>query len=149
MTWVRLDDKLPRHPKVMALGKLRHPALGVHVEALCYCSEYLTDGILPAEYVRRCQRRLVEALVSVGIRHRLGDGTVQVHDYLDYNPSREAVNAKRTEARVRMNILRTSREPADSRARASRTHPVPEPHGSTSPLTFTTRASRGPVEPVA
>lgn len=114
MTWVRVDDKLPDHPKVEALGSSRLPALGLHLSALCYCSEYLTDGVVPAMKVRKMQKRLVDALVSVGLWHRLGNGDIQIHDYLDYNPSREVVQGRRESARVRMNFARTSREPNEN-----------------------------------
>lgn len=127
MTWVRVDDKFPNHPKVGSLAGNRLAAMGLHLEALCFCSTYLTDGVVPGHEVRRYPRRLVEALVTAKLWHRLGDGAIQIHDYLDYNPSRVLVEAKRTEARVRMNNARTSSE-HPSRAGATRadaSRPVP------------------------
>src|SRR5690242_9635848 len=127
MSWVRLDDKLPHHPKVRGLGKLRYAALGLHVEALCYASEYLTDGVIPAQVVRDYPRKLVEALLAAGLWHRGGDGNVTLHDFLDYNPSRDVVLGKRAAARDRMNAARSrehvanfasgSQEPANARTR--------------------------------
>lgn len=106
MSWVRIDDKLPGHPKVGSLGRHRLAAMGVHLDALCYCSAYLTDGVIPGHQVRAYPRPLVEALVTAGLWHRLGDGQVQIHDYLEYNPSRAVVEAKRATARGRMRVIR-------------------------------------------
>lgn len=153
MSWVRVDDKFPNHPKVGRLAANRLAAMGLHLEALCFCSTYLTDGAVPAHEVRRYPRRLVEALVEARLWHRLADGSVEIHDYLDYNPSRVDVEAKRTEARVRMNNLRTSHE-HPSRAGATRadaSRPVPSP---TRPQRIHNTSEsddapdRGPVEPM-
>src|SRR4029453_3116326 len=43
MSWVRLDDQYPDHPKVRALGPL---GLALQTAAICYCGRYLTDGFL-------------------------------------------------------------------------------------------------------
>lgn len=96
MTWVRVDDRFPHHPKVGSIPpRYRLAAMGLHIEAMCYCSTYLTDGVVPAHVVRSYPRPLVEVLVNAQLWHRAGDGAIQIHDYLDYNPSKEVVQAER------------------------------------------------------
>lgn len=96
MTWVKLDDAFTDHPKVMAAGPL---ASWLHVCGLTYCSRLLTDGFIPAGQVRKLADvdnagELAEQLVAVGLWDRC-EGGFRIHDYLDYNPSREDALAKR------------------------------------------------------
>lgn len=50
MTWVRLDDEFPEHPKVVAVGPL---GLALQVAGLAYCNRNLTDGFIPKAQARR------------------------------------------------------------------------------------------------
>jgi hypothetical protein len=109
MPWVRIDEEFARHPKVMAAGPL---GMAMQVAALCYCNQYLTDGFVP--------RSVVAGLLDfqgLGMRMWQGDlmgggedatwqlvvedllaahlwveekGGYRIHDYHDYQPSREA-----------------------------------------------------------
>ena len=95
MTWVKLDDNFPDHPKVVGLSVA---ARWAYVEALCYCARYLTDGALPAAKVKamtsaKSRAELVGAELWIDCR----DGDYAVHDYLAYNPSREQVEKERQE----------------------------------------------------
>jgi hypothetical protein len=115
MSWVKLDDGFAEHPKVIAAGPL---AGWVHVCGLCYCNRNLTDGYVPRNVARRladfehigletggvpgmvavgvdvdCEM-LVEALVEVGMWEEV-EGGYLIHDYLDYNPSKDDVLARR------------------------------------------------------
>lgn len=88
MTWVKVDDSFPRHPKVIGL-----PAAvkWSYVEALCYCAQYLTDGAFPPGIV---PDKDVRSLIEVGLVDLADGGSFAVHDYLEYNPSRESVQSK-------------------------------------------------------
>ena len=97
MSWVRLDDGYPEHPKVDRVGPL---AAWLNVCAWAYCARNLTDGFVPAERVARLASvpnpmKLAAALVQVKLWERV-DGGYMVHDFLDYNPSREQVLTERT-----------------------------------------------------
>jgi hypothetical protein len=119
MTWARLDDNFPHHPKVVAAGPI---AALIQVRAICYCARHLTDGFLPDAVVPElllgfdgigiyAPRRLREGkLATVGydadeldwvaimLRHGLWEkrkGGYYVHDYPDYNPTRADVLAER------------------------------------------------------
>jgi hypothetical protein len=124
VVWVRLDDEFSEHPKVAALGDLAPLAGWLHVCALCYCNRHLTDGFLPAGklYTLASFRHLgvetggpkdtaghehgiqieelVAALLGVGMWDEASGG-YQIHDYLDYQPSKaeyEELTEKRRQA---------------------------------------------------
>jgi hypothetical protein len=102
MTWVKLDDQFPSHPKMVLAGG---DAAWLHVCALCYCGQHLTDGRFPKAIVGRLSDRkkpleLATRLVEVGAWDDLGD-EYEIHDYLEHNPSRAQVleeRAKRSAA---------------------------------------------------
>lgn len=102
MTWVKLDDHFPDHPKVLAAGPL---AAWLYVCGLAYASRYLTDGFVPAAQVPRLAdlkqaSALAERLVDAGLWEQT-DGGYQIHDYLEYQRSAREVDelsAKRAEA---------------------------------------------------
>jgi hypothetical protein len=97
MTWARVDDTLHSHPKAVDAGL---EAMGLWVLALSYCGAYLTDGHVKRSAAARLAGDCLTALADILVRVRLwevhpsGDGW-QVHDYLDFNPSREQVLAER------------------------------------------------------
>ncbi len=125
MPWVRLDDQFPNHPKVVSVGPL---AGWLHVCALCYCAQYLTDGFVPqaaiphlidvrgigvtdhqGEMFARGHDVTVDELVGMLLAKRLweeAEGGYQIHDYLEYNPSAEIVKAEREAAKERMRLAR-------------------------------------------
>ncbi|MEV1295735.1 hypothetical protein [Pseudonocardia sp. NPDC049635] len=126
MTWVKVDDALADHRKVRRLGKDRLPAMGLWVLTASWCGQQLTDGFVPAEVVERFdpRQKMATRLVDVGLWVREsdpeeGDG-FRFHDWADHQPTRDEVERKRDEARVRMNRVRARRR-AD---RANRTDPV-------------------------
>lgn len=108
MTWVRLDDQFPDHPKALACSA---EALWLHISGLCWCARHLTDGHIPKNAVARLAvvknppARAAE-LVDAGIWIDEGSHFV-IHDYLDFQPSKETVMSQRDAARDRQ---RKSRE---------------------------------------
>ena len=95
MTWVKLDDSFADHPKVLQAGL---PAVGLYVIALAHSSRHLTDGHITDAFVDRSAGRqagtLAQALVTAGLWTRNGDGW-DIHDYLDFNPSRDTILQRR------------------------------------------------------
>lgn len=133
---MKLDDAFADHPKVMAAGPL---ASWLHVCALLYCSRLLTDGYIPIAQVRKLADidgaiDLADRLVEVGLWDRADDG-YQVHDYLDYNPSREDTLRRREYDRSRKTVGSSIKEESqrnprgiDTDSEVSRTrNPVPRP----------------------
>jgi hypothetical protein len=95
MAWVKLDDNFYSHPKVVSAGV---EAIGLYVLALTYSSRHLTDGHIPAAWVKQIvgpkARKLSGALVEHGLWAENGTGWL-IHDFLIYNPSRDKVLSKR------------------------------------------------------
>jgi hypothetical protein len=96
LSWVRVDDQFPDHPKLMRLGKDRLAGMGLWVVGLCYCARFLTDGYIPAMALPWGSRRIATLLVSVGLWDVEGDG-YRIHDYHEYQPTKAAVLEKRAE----------------------------------------------------
>jgi hypothetical protein len=114
MPWVRIDEEFPEHPKVLAAGPL---GMAMQVAALCYCNRHLTDGFIPRAIVPgllnleglgmrmwmgeltgggedATWRLVVDDLKAAGLWEQVQGGW-RIHDYHDYQPSREHVLAIR------------------------------------------------------
>lgn len=110
MPWVRLEDTFPEHPKIDAAGG---DAAWLHVCALAYCNRNTTDGFIATARLaqlsdRKSPARLAARLVEVGL-WEVEDGGWRIHDYLDYQPSKAAVEQDRENARNRMRRAREQR----------------------------------------
>lgn len=116
MTYVILDDQFHSNPKINDVGL---PGAGLYAMSLSYCGSELTDGFVPASWARKqAPKRLLDKLVD----HRLwrpvkpgdtfqvptkdGSATIRIpsegfyiDDYLELNPSREAITDRREELR--------------------------------------------------
>jgi hypothetical protein len=103
MTWIRIDDTFPSHPKVIAAGPR---AAWLYVCALCYANRHLTDGWLPASILPvlapgvRQPKILANTLVSVGLWEARNGGW-QVHDYTVHQRTAEQINGVRQADRDR------------------------------------------------
>lgn len=108
MTWVRKDDQMPIHRKV---APLTDAAYRLNDEAICWSSRNLADGRISVDDLAGISKRgkpnLAAELVRRGLWHEAGhvcpsptcppsgpDGWV-IHDYLEYNPSKEKVLRER------------------------------------------------------
>src|SRR6185503_248244 len=112
MAWVRIHDGALSHPKVVGIFDPRRP-LDLWIWGLSYTQTHLTDGLLPAEALPHGASRAAAILVLRGLWEALETGGHQIHDYLDWNDSRETVKQKRADAKERANKSRTrSRERA-------------------------------------
>jgi hypothetical protein len=99
MPWLNMDDGMPRHPKIAPLSD---GAFRLHVSGLCYCSEHLTDGLIGAEVIPTLRPKYRSAMLAELIDRNLwrqhGD-VYEIHDYLDWNRSREQVEQERERKR--------------------------------------------------
>lgn len=96
MPWVKLDDRFPSHRKIALLSDR---AFRLHISAICWCSENLTDGRITDRELAlvahiRGLKATAKQLEDAGLWDRTDDGWA-IHDFLDYNPSREQVIAER------------------------------------------------------
>ena len=99
MPWANLDDQFPKHPKVLPISDA---AFRLHVSGICYCAQYETDGIIAAEMVPllvpRFRPRTLDELADrrLWMPHPQG---WEVHDYLEWNRSKEQIEAERERKR--------------------------------------------------
>ena len=121
MPWARFDERFPTHRKVR---RLSDAAFRLHVSAICWGCEYLTNGhISPADIKDITELRKVEhvatELVESGRWHLPGhncpslhcwdisDGWL-IHNFLEFNPSKQEVEQKRRADAERKRKGRTS-----------------------------------------
>lgn len=100
MAWAKLDDRYDDNRKVKRAWREHPRAVGLHAMAITYSSRHETDGFLDAIWVEerlpnaKERAGCVLALVSAGLFSEV-EGGWQVHDYLDYNPSRVELDEQR------------------------------------------------------
>ena len=93
MAFVKVDDRLPGHPKMLLACAEAPHAFGLYVAALCYANSHKTDGSIPTGAVQillpalRRTNVAAQALVRAGLWHATEAG-FQIHDYLEHQTSR-------------------------------------------------------------
>ena len=155
MTWTKLADGLPRHPKIVGLTDAQ---FRLHIYALCYASEQGTDGhiseaALRQLWPRKNARKLALSLSYLGLWHEIDHSCptcsevvagFYLHGFLDYNPSAEEVEearAKRSDKGRRAARARWdhANEDAPSNAtgmhQASPEHMLPDAPSRPAPIT--------------
>jgi hypothetical protein len=87
MAWVRIHDNAMDHPK---LSGISDKAFRLWVWGLSYSQRHLTDGLIGERSVPPRLRRAMADLLRVGLwePHDIG---YRVHDYLQWNDSKEVV----------------------------------------------------------
>ena len=136
MAWVKVDDQIDQHPKVVQAGPL---ALALYVAGLAYCNRSLTDGFIPSSVARRLvdwqatdkagnewalayvdqqggtatvnSVSVINSLVEFGLWDRASGG-YRVHDYEHYQPTRAQVQARRAGTRDRVRKHRNGVTPS-------------------------------------
>ena len=107
MTWVKIDDTFPNHPKVVGLTD---KAFRIHISGLCYCGTYLTDGFIPMTIAGRLANEdmsYVSELVKAGLwREAIEENGFRIHDYLAHQTSKTQVEEKRQTVRERQKRYR-------------------------------------------
>ena len=103
MPWFKVDDTLHSHPKTRKSGL---EAIGLWSVAGSYCMAYKTDGFVPSWFVTSWPRgqRLADSLVKSGqweIGEKDGEPGWYFHDFHDYQPTSDEIEAGREYARER------------------------------------------------
>lgn len=115
-----VDDNFSDHPKV---SDLSDGAFRLFVDSMCYCSRLLTDGFIsPAQFKFRKRfspKRLAE-LIESGLIHDVGEGcgsdkcpepkpgVYLLHDYLQWNKSKDFIVNQRAKNAARVSKYRQS-----------------------------------------
>lgn len=145
MAWTRLDDNFDTNPKlVRAIGQAGDAAGWLWVRAVNYCNRHLTDGRVPRAAVptltsHRKPFEVAEALVSTGVFELDGED-YRVHDFLQWNDSREKVLAARAALKARKDAWNERRRNASDappenafRTRSERVPIAPQRDAGTHP----------------
>jgi hypothetical protein len=120
VTWVKIDDSFPNHPKIVGLTD---KAFRIHISGLCYCGTYLTDGFIPMTIARQlCNENInfIAELCEAGLwKEAMTENGFRIHDYLAHQTSKTQVEEKRQTVRERQKRYRdkhrvTEAEPAES-----------------------------------
>jgi len=95
MSWVRIDDAAPEHPKLLAAGAA---AVCFWLCCLAYCNrQQRRDGFIPETKVKLLYpglgKKQALRLVEVGLLEERPDGYA-IHDYHDYQPSESLSDAR-------------------------------------------------------
>lgn len=120
MPWVKLDDRFPSHRKIDLLSDR---AFRLYVSALCWSSENLTEGHIPDANVTRIAhvrntKATAKELEERGLWERVDDGW-QIHDYLDYNPTRASIQTERQRNAARQQEYRDKKKAAEAKKAAA------------------------------
>lgn len=131
MPWGKLDDSLYDHPKLDELAPaMRMQCVGLWAVAISWCNRRLTDGHVPTNRIRLLggTTQQAEALVAVRLFDAVPGG-YQVHDFLDFNDSREYVMARRAKDAARQQAARDAKQESQavSRRDSARTADVTPP----------------------
>jgi hypothetical protein len=156
MSWFRVDDGFPEHPKVEGLErnpKLYMAAITVWTMMGADCARRLTDGFVSVSRLEKVLCRLgksarngATALVDCGL-WRVVDGGWQYHDWQEYQPTKADVDALRQSKTERQRRWRgravdastqpttgASRDDALVRASPIPSHPIPSQRESAGAL---------------
>jgi len=134
MSWLRIDDGLIDHPKLLEAGDLLGEngvalACGLYVEGLTYASRKLTDGKIFGSVLKTFHSvsdpiSVANALVSVGLWDKTDDKNYAIHDYLEFNDSAKAVKKRRLTERDRKRSVRRVSAPDTGRTNDGHLAPI-------------------------
>ena len=104
MVWIKVDAEFLEHPKTLrALDRGGSAVVHLWVALLSYAKRKITDGRIPVMAIPRIggptnprwRAQALQALLDEGLVQLEDDGeTIVVHDYLEWNQSREQVLAR-------------------------------------------------------
>lgn len=121
MPWGKMDDKFHRNRKVRELRRARggREALGAWTFWWSWClDDPSLNGIVPADELDNADLKSADFLVKVGLWDVVEDG-YRFHDFEQYNPTRERLDAKRAADRERQAALRAKESPPNPERVAS------------------------------
>ena len=97
MAYVKVDDRLPLHPKMLKALTIEPLAFGAYVAGLCHSNLHRTDGFIPTlalnSFIHVKQRNVVKALTESCLWHATEGGYV-IHDYLEHQASSDQILSK-------------------------------------------------------
>lgn len=166
MTWFRVDDSFPSHPKTRRIPRSsRMAVIGTWTTLGTYAARHLTDGRIAADDVidEGGTRAHAAALVDAGLWHPPGstcghpetecpgappEGHYQFHDWYVYQRSRAQVTADREAAAERQRLARERAKAKRDAERESRQQSPDQSQGESRRDNGVTHGvSHGPPDP--
>jgi len=142
MAWFKVDDGFHHSAKVLSIPRdIRAEALGLWILAGTWSADNRTDGFIPKAVLIDwpISQEAVDALIQSGLWIRNDQGA-QFHDWCDYQPTREQLEAKSAEISAKRSAAGSkgaaNRWQADSKPMAKDSPvpvPVPVPNKNSSP----------------
>ena len=108
MPWVRIDENALDHPKIVCLSD---GAFRLWVQGLAHCQKFLTDGFIGNQALRTLRAyspKRKQNLIDGGLWD-VSETGIRVHDFLQWNESREHVLLVRQLSKDRMRKHREKR----------------------------------------
>jgi hypothetical protein len=106
LTWIKLDDNAPDHPKVASLSDR---AFRWWIKGLAYASRFLTDGLLPPIFWKQVPKGDRAELATQKLWDWL-DPNFLIHDYLLHQSRKEDVEADKERTRQNAKAYRDRRK---------------------------------------
>ena len=133
MSWLRIDDAFPNHPKVWKAAEIlgsqnRGRILAAWLDCAAYVSRYQLDGVIRKEEAERIINdrtplKVAEALEKAGLWDRVDNVGWRFHDWGSYNQSIRATEPPPKPRRAAG--ARASRAGGARASRAAGSRPVP------------------------
>lgn len=138
MAWFKVDDKLHSHRKVRRARKggdrpRDAAAIGLWVLAGSWAASNETDGFVPADELDQWDTdadALAERLVESGLwseTEQDGEPGFLFHEWEQYQPTSDQLEARRAAARERMSRVRANGKSTSGEVRSTPTRPDPTP----------------------
>jgi hypothetical protein len=165
MPYARLDDRWDDHRKIKRAWRRQPAAVALHAMTITYCNRHNTSGEVDAEWIEEklallplkpAQRRAVLAtLLDLELLERKDADTYVVHDFCDWNLSREQRAALADQGRRGGRARHGSSGPDSNGPGPGSSQGLgegsshPEPTGSSTPRHATPTPSQVPAAQVA
>lgn len=118
--YAKLSNAFWRNGKIMTLQRVNLPAIAYYILLLTYCSDNLTDGVIPdiaIHGVFAVPDDVMELLVEIHLLDKVGE-SFSIHDYLKWNMSGKAIEqekaVRREQTRKRVEKFRAKQKTAES-----------------------------------
>lgn len=157
--YARIDANLPDNPKILELPANLRPFLGwLQICAICYARRNMTDGLIRAGAVEQLIGQLgppppnegtwIDMMLGAGLWDHGGPtdppGSIQVHDFLDYNLSKQDIE-NRARSQHEGGRLGGIRSGKSRREKKNQPKPNVEAKPSNPPLKQRVEGSRQPI----
>lgn len=110
-----MDTGYFQNPKIAELLDDHPRAVLLHLQCIAYSAQHLTDGVVPLRMAMRlagAETHDADLLTGQGLLIPLGDGKVEVHDYLEHQRSSEQVKQAAVKGRDAA-VSRWKRQPQE------------------------------------